>query len=420
MVEVSTATVAPAERGQPVVLVADDDPHIRRLVQVLLQNRGMKVIIAADGAAALAQTRTVQPAVVVLDVNMPAMSGLEVCKAIRADAQLRRMPVMLLTAQGATADKVTGFDVGADDYVQKPFEGAELAARIVALIARSRIYAADEAPPPEPAGRVVALIGAKGGAGTTTLATSLALVTAGLRSGGALIPGALLDLDVIHGHAATALGLDAKRTLPDLTVGEITLDREFLLAFGESYSPGLVVFPGARSPMEGERITPDLVQALLPACRRCFGYTFIDLPSSFGETTLSVLDDADLILLVVTPEITAIRSAIQLMAALQSLRIPPERWRIILNRPLDAGDLPTAALERTLQCSIFHALPNCGTRVLEANNRGIPLVKSQPNQPFSAAIEELALRIGHVVPVATAAGGAPTDRVARIERRLKR
>lgn len=403
------------------VLVADDDVHIRRLLQVLLQNRGLHVVLASDGAEALEQARAAVPAVIVLDVNMPGMTGLEVCRAIRGDPVLRRTPVLILTAQGTTADKVAGFEVGADDYVQKPFDGVELVARIQALIARSSIYHADSAPAARPDGRVVAVIGAKGGVGTTTIASGLALVTAGLWSGGELLPAALVDLDLVHGHAAANLGLEPRRTLPDLATSQRgDLERDFLLEFVEQHSSGLSVLPGARTPIEGEHITADVVKRLLPVCRRCFSYTFVDLPSSFGESTLSTFDTADLILVVISPELSAIRSAIQMMVVFQALNIPAERWHFILNRPLDAGDLPPAALERTLHRPIFQALPNNGTRVLEANNAGAPLVLSQPGQPFSLAVEELAVRVTRAIPVPSNAGGAPTERVGRIERRLKR
>lgn len=412
---------ADTDGRKPVVLVADDDGHIRRLVQVLLENRGMTVVQAADGIEALARAKTSQPDVMVLDVNMPGMSGYEVCKAVREDPLLQRTPVLILTAQGSTVDKVAGFEAGADDYVRKPFEGAELAARVHSLIARSRVYGLVEGAAPEPEGKVIALVGAKGGSGTTTLATSLAMVTAGLWSGGSLVPASLVDLDLVHGHAASLLFLEPKRTLADLvTQGSLTLDREYLLQFAEKSGNGLAVLAGARSPVEGERITSDFVKELLTVCKRTFGYNFVDLPSSFIETNLSVFDIADLILVIVTPELMSIRSAVQMMAVFQSLAIPPERWHFLLNRPLDAGDLPTAAVERTLHRQIFQALPNNGTRVLEANNQGVPLVRSQPNQPFSLAVEELALRISYAVPVQAAAGGSPTERVGRIERRLKR
>ena len=417
----TTSDAGSVAEAKPVVLVADDDGHIRRLVQVLLQNRGMTVIQAADGVEALALAKASTPNVLVLDVNMPGMSGFEVCKAIRDDPLLRRTPVLMLTAQGSTVDKVAGFEVGADDYVQKPFEGAELAARVTSLIARSRVYGTTETVAPEPEGRVVALVGAKGGSGTTTIATSLALITAGLWSGGTLVPSLLVDLDLIHSHAASLLGFEPKRTLADLaTQGAFTLDREFLLQYAEQQSPGFAVLSGARSPLEGERITSELVKGLLGACKRTFGYAYIDLPSSYVETSLSVFDAADLILVVVTPELTSIRSAVQMAAVFQSLAIPAERWNVLLNRPLDAGDLPVAAIERTLHRPVLQALPNGGIRVLEANNRGVPLVKSQPNQPFSLAIEELALRLSHALPVPVAAGGSATERVGRIERRLKR
>ena len=116
------------------VLIADDDPDILALVTFKVRQAGYTLVTATDGAAALAAARETTPDLVVLDVSMPRMSGLEVCRELRKDAATAKVPVLLLTARAQEADIEAGFDVGADDYVVKPFSPRELVARIAAIL----------------------------------------------------------------------------------------------------------------------------------------------------------------------------------------------------------------------------------------------------------------------------------------------
>jgi DNA-binding response OmpR family regulator len=119
----------------PVLLVADDDEDILMLVQLRLSRSGYEVVVARDGEEALRLTREKQPDLAVLDWMMPKASGLEVLRAIRADAETREIPVVLLTARASEADIQEGLDAGADDYIAKPFSPQELAARIQVILA---------------------------------------------------------------------------------------------------------------------------------------------------------------------------------------------------------------------------------------------------------------------------------------------
>ncbi|MFI5953554.1 response regulator transcription factor [Cryptosporangium sp. NPDC051539] len=116
------------------VLIADDDPDILALVTFKVKQAGYHLITATDGAAALAAARETTPDLCVLDVSMPRMSGLEVCRELRKDEATAKVPVLLLTARAQEADIEAGFDVGADDYVVKPFSPRELVARITAIL----------------------------------------------------------------------------------------------------------------------------------------------------------------------------------------------------------------------------------------------------------------------------------------------
>jgi len=116
------------------VLVADDDPAVRGAVERALTLEGYDVVTATDGAAALEQVRTGRPDVVVLDIGMPVLDGLTVCRVVRSEGS--RVPILMLTARAGTSDRVEGLDAGADDYLVKPFALEELLARLRALLRR--------------------------------------------------------------------------------------------------------------------------------------------------------------------------------------------------------------------------------------------------------------------------------------------
>ena len=118
------------------ILIVDDDPHIRELARVLLQREGFDVHEASDGEAALAAFDRLKIDLVILDIMMPKMDGLELCRQLRAWYEL---PILMLTARGETSQKLKGFQVGTDDYLVKPFEPLELVARVKALLKRYRI-----------------------------------------------------------------------------------------------------------------------------------------------------------------------------------------------------------------------------------------------------------------------------------------
>ena len=120
------------------IVVADDDADIRELVAFKLQQTGHEVVAVGDGAAAVEACQADVPDLVVLDVMMPGMSGLDACRALRLDAALAKVPVILLTARAQEADIEQGFNAGADDYVVKPFSPRELASRVAAVLQRSR------------------------------------------------------------------------------------------------------------------------------------------------------------------------------------------------------------------------------------------------------------------------------------------
>jgi len=121
-----------------VVLVADDDADIRDLVAFKLEQVGFDVIAVEDGQTAVEQARSRQPTLAVLDVSMPGLSGIEVCRMLRSDPATAGILIIMLTARVQEQDVEGGFSAGADDYVTKPFSPRELVSRIQALLSRAR------------------------------------------------------------------------------------------------------------------------------------------------------------------------------------------------------------------------------------------------------------------------------------------
>lgn len=119
---------------QQTVLIADDEAQIREILSLYFKKKGFKVIEAADGAEALVQVQAGKPDIILLDIMMPVLDGLEVCKQVR---KISDVPIIMLTAKDSDDDRILGLEIGADDYISKPFNTREVVARVKAVLRRT-------------------------------------------------------------------------------------------------------------------------------------------------------------------------------------------------------------------------------------------------------------------------------------------
>ena len=138
-------------KNDQTVLVVDDDPNVVELVRLYLERDGYRVLMALDGANGLALALEEQPSLVVLDVMLPHLNGLDVCRALRQESAV---PIIMLTARVEVEDRLAGLDLGADDYITKPFSPRELAARVRAVLRRTVRDIPEDEPPALSAGPV--------------------------------------------------------------------------------------------------------------------------------------------------------------------------------------------------------------------------------------------------------------------------
>ena len=184
------------------ILVAEDDADIRGLIRDVLEHAGFEVLVSGDGPAALRTARTRQPDLVVLDLGLPGMDGLDVARAIRREGDT---PIIMLTARAEEADTLVGLELGADDYISKPFSTRELVARVRAVLRR-----AESASAPAPLSRVgdleidaARMSVTRAGERVDLTASEFSLLAAMAASPGRVFTRAQL-LDAIHGEAFDA------------------------------------------------------------------------------------------------------------------------------------------------------------------------------------------------------------------------
>ena len=127
------------------ILVVDDEPEALELLEFNLKQAGFDVIAAADGAQALKKARSALPSLIVLDLMLPEIDGLEVCKMLRRDPATAAIPIIMLTAKAAELDRIVGLELGAEDYITKPFSPRELVLRVKKVLQRGRAAPAEPA-----------------------------------------------------------------------------------------------------------------------------------------------------------------------------------------------------------------------------------------------------------------------------------
>jgi len=157
------------------ILIVDDDLDTLRLVGLMLERQGFQILAASNGAQALTKARTELPDLVLLDLMMPDIDGVEVARQLRADPRTQNILIIMFTAKGQTEDKIEGLDAGADDYITKPAQPRELIAHVKAVLKRKTKAAAESGKTYTKRGRLIGVLAAKGGVGVTTLAVNLGI-----------------------------------------------------------------------------------------------------------------------------------------------------------------------------------------------------------------------------------------------------
>lgn len=371
------------------VLLIDDDADIRPLMRVTLNKLGHQPTLAALGEEGLRLAENGQFDLVVLDLMMPDLDGYEVTRRLRADPRTTALPILILTARAQPADFDGAIEAGADGYLAKPFDPDVLGRRIMELLkqAEARRAAAPQAGTPATTGRVSMVLGLRGGVGTTTTAVTLA--GALLRLGRRVC---LVDLSPSGGHVALQLRLATPTTWANLPAApDTTAVAQHLLR----HESGLVVLAAPPQPVR-RGPAGAAFQAVLEALQIFFTDVVIDGAPLLDEATWVALGAAERTLLVSSPEVGAVHTAIGTLAAVAGARRPASQLLVVLNHVSPDGGLPQAAVEKALGRAPDLLIPY-DRQQMTALTHGTPLIFSQPGALLPTAVGSYAARVMEAV-----------------------
>jgi pilus assembly protein CpaE len=372
------------------VLIVDDIAETRENIRKLLQfEPDIEVVGAArSGQEALEMARETEPDIVLMDINMPDMDGIAATEAIKRDVRFAQ--IVILSVQSEADYLRRAMRAGASDFIAKPPSGDELigAIRTLAVEAKrardeQKILKETDILKPSfrgerigPVGKLIAVYSAKGGVGCTILATNLAV---GLDT--ADTPTVLVDTALQFGDVAVCLNLQSKTSFIDLAsrVDELEVDivDEVLL----QHDSGLRVLTAPPRPEMADEINASQVRTILEYLKQHFAYVVVDSGSTMDDITLTVLDLADLLVSVATPEIPSIKDARLLFDLLSVLEFPKEDTMFVLNKMDRKSGITASAIAENLKCTVDGEIPFDERTVTTSVNRGIPFLISDKGQP---------------------------------------
>jgi CheY-like chemotaxis protein/MinD-like ATPase involved in chromosome partitioning or flagellar assembly len=371
------------------LLIVDDDGYCQDVLSDALESDEYELCMADDGQAALEMVQKNPPDLVLLDIDMPKMDGVEVLKRLKAKEDTRHIPVIMVTALNTETQIAMCLDNGAVDHVLKPFSNTVVRARVrAALRSYDAIQSTNEWGPDH--GKIFAFIGSKGGVGTTTAAVNVAVDLAS--KGKSTI---VCEVRPDFGTAAAQLGASPTRNLRSLletASGSITKrEVEDCLC---KHPTGLRALLVPQDSDELLDISPEQAGAIVTASAEMADYTIVDLPCSPFPSTDAVLQRSDFIVLTVELETASVIGAKKILERLRAQGIGGNCvGAIVTNRASVSSPIKLSDVRSSLDCMLIGVIPPDPDACMLASRIGSPVVLSRPDCGAAGAFTCLANRL---------------------------
>jgi pilus assembly protein CpaE len=400
------------------VLIVDDIPETRDHLSKLLGFESDVEVVgtAPGGSEAIESALTLRPDVVLMDINMPGMDGITATERLATDVPTAA--VVMMSVQGEADYLRRSMLAGAREFLVKPFSADELTASIRQVWAREKDKLARIVLPSAAAaatngasheGQVVALFSPKGGVGRTTIAVNLAVAAATL---GRRV--ALVDASFQFGDVGVLLNLNPKnKSIADLAMELETGEIESLDTFMISHSSGVRVLLAPPKPEQAELVGPTAIRRVIEKLRSEHDLVVVDCPATFNEPTIAVLDESDVVLTLLTLEITSVKNMRLFLETADVLGYGKAKIRLVLNRADSTLGIRVADVEHSIGRKVDHTIVSDGRSVVYALNRGVPFFLSNREAQVSQDILRLAQAVAGLAPKAADSVVAPAAKAAK-------
>jgi CheY-like chemotaxis protein len=368
------------------ILIVDDDDVTLRLAAHVFQKAGYEVHTAVDGVEGLHKAETINPDLIILDVMMPDINGLQVCERLRANPATSWLPIIMLSAKANVEDKLEGFHAGADDYVAKPVSHKELLARAGALLTRSRRSQPAKA-------KTIAAVGVKGGVGVTTVMVNVAVHMASLNK--SVI---LAELRSSYGTLNHNLKIDPAEDLGGLLMmGPAEIRPMDITRRLVRHKMGMQVLIAPRN-VQTYPFTDAHAHIILETLCLNADYLLLDLPIISGGGVQLALERADQIMLVLEPEAISLARARTDLETLKAWGLFDRTKLMIVSRARSSNLIAPQEIEKQLNTEVIGVLPPSPEVFYLAASLGNPAVISKADTLPAATLVKLANKLVELHP----------------------
>jgi pilus assembly protein CpaE len=388
------------------VLIVDDLPTTRESVRKLLQfEAGVELVAeASTGLEAIAMAEAHKPDVILMDINMPDMDGITASQEI--SKTLPRTQILMMSVQSETDYMRRAMLAGARDFLTKPFSLDELLTAIREAYDRYQTmpeaiapaltqltedehvadwFPTSAAPAPARGARIVVVYSPKGGSGCSMLAVNTAV---GLARGQHKT--LIMDGSLQFGDVGLLLNLKSPASIIDLVQRIDDLDNDLINGLLAAHSSGVKALLAPPAPEMAEMVQPEHLRLLLNALRPLFEFIIIDTPAKLDDMTLTLMDAADEIWLVTTPNLAGIKNASRFFDLAQALEYELDKVKLVVNGVAAGQGIAVNDIGRALKRPVIHSIPRDITAVELAVNQGQPVLQSGgKGRPIAQALQHL-------------------------------
>lgn len=372
------------------VLLIDDEQFYFKLIRKTLKDADYDLEYAKSGSEGLSKIPSYEPEMLIVDLKLPEMDGFQILGRLRRDPKYSHIPVIVITAQDELSEKLKAFELGADDYLVKPFQPEELVARMGILARRGKamqMARQQTGSTSRSTTSVITVHSLRGGVGCSSIVVNLGLAFHKLWGK----PTLLIDGVLTAGQVALMLDAKPGATWENLVgIDAENLDEAVVGELMSAHKSGIRYIASPRYPIAADTFTNDTLHLLMEGIKASNEFVVIDTSHDFSDMTIQMLSMANSILLVMAPEMASLRTTISAMEIYDRLGIPLDKVMICLNNNSSSPAIKQAQLEKVLKRPIDFVLPFEAGEVNRALNFGQPFILNNPDLPICLNLEKMA------------------------------